>query len=348
MSQSLEFRYTNLIAGLDHQRAGGDLTFEPLPNGTWIVKEWNIRMPIVEELRTGRRLGNQELVCERLRRRGGASWRATTNAGQVVMDNAAGGIRGILTDSIGDPMPGEPVRTGTSTETQTGVDGTFSFTGVGAGRWTVLAAPYAFTVAGVQPPGVEVDVASAGMTDVRLQMPTVSSASERLRRDALGTGEAVVAGRVLDRNGEMVPGAQVRLGWQNVIGVAGGFTAQEHLHHGPRGTRRLVRFCAIPADETVSGRASLDGRISEEAASSPGRPAWSRSLRTRASRWLGTPAAGGTGETGSLRFQVTDASTGEPVDGAMVGFPALNLFVLSDEAGNAVLPGIPPGNHEPR
>ena len=41
---------------------------------------------------------------------------------------------------------------------------------------------------------------------------------------------------------------------------------------------------------------------------------------------------------------MTDASTGEPVDGAMVGFPALNLFVLSDEAGNAVLPGIPPGN----
>ena len=68
--------------------------------------------------------------------------RATTNAGQVVMDNAAGGIRGILTDSIGDPMPGEPVRiAGTSTETQTGVDGTFSFTGVGAGRWTVLRRP---------------------------------------------------------------------------------------------------------------------------------------------------------------------------------------------------------------
>jgi hypothetical protein len=349
MLQSLEFRYTNLIAGLDQHNAGGDLTFEHLPNGTWIVQEWNIRMPIVEELRTGRRLGNlRNLYVSGYDAEGGVVLRATTNTGQVVMDNAAGGIRGVLTDSVGDPMPGEPVRiTGTSTETQTGVDGTFSFTGVGAGRWTVLAAPYAFTVAGVQPPGVEVDVAGTGMTNIRLQMPTVSSAIlSACAETPPGPREGVVAGRVLDRNGELVPGAEVRLGWQNVIGVAGGLATQSASTTDLAGPDAAFRFCAIPAGTTVTARASLGGRISEErqVTLSGQTGVVTLFLPDAGVTVAAGTAAGSTGETASLRFQVTDASTGEPVAGAMVGFPALKLFVLSDVAGNAVLPEIPPGD----
>jgi hypothetical protein len=281
---------------------------------------------------------------------GGVVMRATTTAGEVVMDNASAGIRGVLTDSVGDPMPAEPVRiVGTDRETQTGVDGTFSFTGVGTGRWTVVAAPYALAVAGIEPPGVEVEVASTGMSSVRLQMPSVSSAIlSACAATPPGSGEAVVAGRVLDRNGDVVPGAQVRLGWQNVIGGGGGRTVQNAFTTDLAGTDGAFRFCAVPAGTTISARANLGGRISEERQLTLSSQAGVVTLflpDAGVTVAATTSAPGSTRETASLRFQVTDASTGEPVDGARVGFPELNLFVLSDQAGNAVLPLIPPGDH---
>jgi hypothetical protein len=350
MLESLEFRYTNLIAGLDQHSAGGDLTFEHLPNGTWIVKEWSIRMPLVEELRTGRRLGNlRNLSVTGYRAEGGAVLRATSNTGAVVMDNVAGGIRGVVLDSIGDPVPAEPVRiAGTSTEAVTGVDGTFTFTGVGAGRWTVTAAPFAFTAAGVEPPGVEVEVGPTGMSSVRLQLPTLSSALlSACAETPPGRGEAVVAGRVLDRNGELVPGAQVRLRWQNIMGEGGGLVVQNASTTDLAGPDGSFRFCTIPAGVTVSARATLGGRISEERQVTISGQSGVVSLFLPDAGVIvaSETSAAGVGKTASLRFQVTDAATGEPVSGARVGFPELRLFVLSNVDGNAVLAEIPPGGH---
>jgi len=41
----LEFRYTWVPRGIGKELSGGRVYFEPLPNGTWIVRRWYIRMP---------------------------------------------------------------------------------------------------------------------------------------------------------------------------------------------------------------------------------------------------------------------------------------------------------------
>ena len=46
-----------------------------------------------------------------------------------------------------------------------------------------------------------------------------------------------------------------------------------------------------------------------------------------------------------LRLRIVDAATFEPIVGAAVNFPELELYALSDAAGVATVRGIPPGNH---
>ncbi len=46
-----------------------------------------------------------------------------------------------------------------------------------------------------------------------------------------------------------------------------------------------------------------------------------------------------------LRLRIVDALTFEPIYGAAMNFPELELYALSNPAGFAVLSGIPPGNH---
>ncbi len=51
-------------------------------------------------------------------------------------------------------------------------------------------------------------------------------------------------------------------------------------------------------------------------------------------------------QTGTILGVVTDAGTGQPLTSAQVYIPALNIGVLSRDAGRFVLPGVPVGTHE--
>ena len=44
--ERLEYRYVNVAEAVD-ERFGGEVVFEELPGGEWIVREWEIRMPIL-------------------------------------------------------------------------------------------------------------------------------------------------------------------------------------------------------------------------------------------------------------------------------------------------------------
>ena len=50
--------------------------------------------------------------------------------------------------------------------------------------------------------------------------------------------------------------------------------------------------------------------------------------------------------TGTITGTVVDGETGEPLEGAQVSIPALEIGVLSRAAGRFVLPGVPVGTHE--
>ena len=65
------------------------MTFVDLPNGTWIVKDWAIRMPMITGTRDSR-TGVIRYSVTGYRTEGGSVQRASTNTGEVVMDASAG------------------------------------------------------------------------------------------------------------------------------------------------------------------------------------------------------------------------------------------------------------------
>ena len=82
--ESLEYEYVNLRrrAAFRGDEASGRLSFRALPNGTWIVEEWNIRMPrlveILDEVGRTRRYDVRGYVEE-----GGSVTGITTATGHV-------------------------------------------------------------------------------------------------------------------------------------------------------------------------------------------------------------------------------------------------------------------------
>ena len=49
----LEFRYAN-VSPEEQEKAGGDVEFKRVHDGTWLISRWNIRMPVLEQSVRGR------------------------------------------------------------------------------------------------------------------------------------------------------------------------------------------------------------------------------------------------------------------------------------------------------
>ena len=153
-------------------------------------------------------------VIARYRDTGGVVQQATTNTGTIVMDAVRGGITGVVVDSAGRPVTGAPVRIqGTEAADTTATDGTFSFTDVGEGTWSVAAAMPELDGFGYLA-DIEVEVRRAGMVPARLELPSVRDvAHERCGATPPGPGRPVLLGRVADSAGAAVPEALVRVTW---------------------------------------------------------------------------------------------------------------------------------------
>jgi hypothetical protein len=100
------YEYVDVQGG---DRLGGRVRFDGLPNGTWIIREWSIRMPLVEwSIELGRRTPRQRLVG--IKEEGGVVVTVNDVGGEVVLDTQrviAGGSRvppdltGVSADGLG-------------------------------------------------------------------------------------------------------------------------------------------------------------------------------------------------------------------------------------------------------
>ena len=216
MLTRLEFRYVNLTWGRAAGDAGGVVTFERLPAGTWVVRDWHIRMPLLQL--TGSRYdrtGYQE--------KGGMVWRVIDPSGIVVREAAAGTVAGQVTDSLGrEPLPGAVVTArGMGIRAVSDSAGAFVLSGLPAGHsFLDVAHPSLDTLGLVQPDPVSVEVEERDTVRVRLRVPGVyevlsraCAESDLRRREARRpSGTAIVLGRVRD-GGHAAAGVTVRLGW---------------------------------------------------------------------------------------------------------------------------------------
>ena len=137
--QRLAYRYERLGVppALMAAEPGGMVRFRELPNGTWIVDSWSIRMfraGVVEHPLTGRPAATLEGVTVQ----GGEVLRVH-GPGGVVFDAGPGRrIAGVVRDSLGAGLAGARVfAPGKGLEATTGPDGAFELTHLQPGEYQV-------------------------------------------------------------------------------------------------------------------------------------------------------------------------------------------------------------------
>ena len=254
---SLDFEYVNLgrRAVVQGDDASGRMFFRELPNGTWIVEEWSIRMPRLTEVRDEfgrpRRYDVLGYVEE-----GGSVIQVATSAG-VVLNGSRSGVYGTVTDSVGSPTEGARVWiVGTDLETQTDAAGAFSLEDVGPGTWSLRASHPSLDQFGYPGRGTDVTVERDKVHPVRLGLPSIGSlVSERCRSSLSIDGEsAILVGRVIRSDGAPAPNAAIRVVWTTYrtsfeVGFEGHGTAADNIG--------VFILCEVPVGRTVVATASV-------------------------------------------------------------------------------------------
>jgi hypothetical protein len=255
----LEFQYEYDDRGISSGDVGGRVDFRRMPTGTWIVPEWWIRMPVIDQLTdylgfSRRFIAGFQLTGGRVlevREAGGRS------LGQRVQ---TGGVEGVVVDSLGVVRQGVRVGVvGSNQEIFTNAEGRYSITGLTPGRYQVRfldpeLEPYGF----VADPLVR-DVIRGEMTTFNHHLPALADVLfEACRKQPRPEDSAVLTGQVLDSRARPVAGATVRVRWteyreisaERISGDTAGFETTSD------GQGRYM-FCQVPTNVLLEVRGTL-------------------------------------------------------------------------------------------
>ena len=172
--ERLEFLYVNLLPDSEVGKPGGEVAFTRLPNGAWIVREWAIRGPNLEQVARGRlrRIGYTEEA--------GVTWAITNPVGRAILHAESASISGVVTDSTGIGPPPDPVVVqvpGTGKQAITEEDGSFLLAGLEEGWHPLVVQPPLHASWGLASPvEVEAEGRLGEVAHVRLRVPTVAEA----------------------------------------------------------------------------------------------------------------------------------------------------------------------------
>src|SRR5207248_7801806 len=127
-----------------------------------------------------------------------------------------GGVHGTVSDSLGRPAAGLRVwLDGTAFATSSDALDGFSFSDVGRGLYRVMASTDEYEEAGEPGAHSDIQVAQTGITEVKLEIPSLERAIlQRCVQTPPLSDEAVLTGRVLDGSGKPVSGADVHVTWE--------------------------------------------------------------------------------------------------------------------------------------
>lgn len=214
--QWLDFLYVNLTASRRTPAPGGRVVFARLPNGTWVVREWQIRRHR-HVIRQSPFFRNPTPFVVGIHETGGVVLRVLTPEGDLVLDAGTGTIEGSVVDSLQThPLPGALVfAIGTQHAGVTGPDGRFRLTGLTEGVHRIAYRHPVLDEIGYRPQPVELQARRGEIVGVRLLTPSRRDWLRALcadRETADGTG--AIAGIVLDAGSRLpVPDAQVFAVW---------------------------------------------------------------------------------------------------------------------------------------
>jgi hypothetical protein len=336
----LEVRYVN-VSREQEDRAGADVDFVRMRDGTWAIARWDIHMPlVVQEVRAGHA---PELRVAELREAGGELVLAR-RLNDTLWTAPPRVLVGTLIDSLsGSPVAGASVAiSGTDLDARSDARGAFTITGILPGQYTLeihtqsldsvnashrvpltfadTSAPLSIRV----PNGRQLANALCGHASENTSANGIVVGNVRLSSDAASTAPrgaaTVVAEWTVDpRDSTKVRRTEVR----SVPG--GGF-----------------RFCGVPLNTPLTLTARTDSAETADATAIR-IPSMTRLARVDLTldRVDRLAARGAT-----FRGVVVNDSTHEPIVGAEVAVPDLGKSMTTDTRGAFALSAIPAGEHQ--
>lgn len=270
--QWLDYTYLNLPGAASRYRgdhAGGRVEFHGLPDGTWIVSNWYIRMPLLSQQRNR---GFQRVAgwVNGIAEDGGGVVRAISTAtGRTAYADASGTITGEVRDpGRGGPFtPGRVTLVGTSTEVELDSEGRFEIGDLPAGGYQVaLLQPSlrgldrGYALAGA-------DIFPGDTARVRLEAPPVGAvmaAACGMDAGAWVPGTGVLLGDVVETDSQIsVADATVVAEWLSIARLRTQVQAETRTIESATNELGAFRLCGVPVDgTTIRVTVSLDGQSS--------------------------------------------------------------------------------------
>ena len=242
MLDRVEYGYVNLEGilgtartrgGFRAVRIGGVVRFEGLPGGGWIVRDWNIRMPMIgiEVDRSGE---EERRFLSGIMEVGAEVVSAEAREESLSFGGSRGAVRGVVLDSVGGRGLDRAVvyLTGAGYSSTTAADGSFLIEGVLPGIYELVVEHPLRGELGASPETVEVEATPGDVVDVgRVAFPSRAEvltarceghAVIELEGGFQRTGEiAVVGGILLGADGSPVANGRVRVRWSREVEVDG-------------------------------------------------------------------------------------------------------------------------------
>lgn len=254
---SLEYGYLNVDQASD-DRFGGHVQFESLPGGAWIVREWEIRMPVLSSQRQAN--GSFRIVVNAVETAGGRVIEVRDAAEPRPLGRFANDQQGRVRGAVVDSTTGLPLEdavvfiSGTNRSARTDEYGDFELSGVPEGAYTLLVDHPRIAELGILSPVAAVEVEPGVVANARLELPSirglVADGCARVAGEPPVATEAALAGVV--RTGGVPPAEfVVRVTWSQVERTGGGLgTADTQADIIPDGLGRWG-VCRIPIDTSV-------------------------------------------------------------------------------------------------
>ena len=213
----LAFAYVHTRPDVATHGIGGEVVFQLLPDGTWIVPEWQIRMPLLARGRDT--MGRESIYQLGFHDVGATVVSVREPGGEVLFSATTAALDGVVVErGSGDPVQGVVVTLpGFEQRVVTDSDGSFRFTEVPEGDYVVVVSSGAGG-AQIASAGVELEGGEVASITLSTEDPMEGArAACRAEQGAAGPGHAVVTGRVLAASdGRSVAGARVTIEWDDL------------------------------------------------------------------------------------------------------------------------------------
>ncbi|HET6765313.1 MAG TPA: carboxypeptidase regulatory-like domain-containing protein [Longimicrobiaceae bacterium] len=257
--RSVEYEYTRPPVEGPRGVPGGQIFFRRLPNGSWIVSRWNVRMPIAEAPVDGgyaQLPGTGRTRVGRIREEGGEVTAITGPRGEAVPTQAVALVTGVVWDST-RAAPAAGVRvfvTGTDRTATTDTAGRYVLRGLREGSYTLGMAGGRLDSLGYVAPAVPVAIETGATLRRDLAIPRMSVvlAAGCTTEQADSVGGGTLVGVLRDAaTGVALPGGRVLMRWR-VNGI-------DAIARASSDETGVYRFCDAPAEVPVSLTVSAFG-----------------------------------------------------------------------------------------